>query len=189
MKCLSLKHDARPRCQQGRRKQRRCARPCHRVLGVNIVVAQRPWQQTTGATGRRDSSMSEETGWPTSVRRRGSSWPTVTTGSRWWDGARQWPESMSSATRGRWARGFEGREGTDRWAPSGSDRSVGNGNGLLAREIGLGGTVTLGRCGENGPRPFFQFNFLLLFWSFKQVRITLEEILRWLRKIWNFAWR
>jgi hypothetical protein len=32
-------NDARTRCQQGRRKQRRCVRPCHRVHGTNIMAA------------------------------------------------------------------------------------------------------------------------------------------------------
>jgi hypothetical protein len=35
--------------------------------------------------------------------------------------------------------------------------------GRLTHGIGLGGTAVLGQRGENGPRPFFQFNFLLLF--------------------------
>jgi hypothetical protein len=51
--------------------------------------------------------------------------------------------SATSDTRGlSWE--FEGREGTDRWAPCGCDRGTGNGNGPLAREIGMGGTAVLG---------------------------------------------
>jgi hypothetical protein len=38
----SWRLDDHTRCQQGRMKQRRCARPCHRVLGAGIMAAQRP---------------------------------------------------------------------------------------------------------------------------------------------------
>jgi hypothetical protein len=61
--------------------------------------------------------------------------------------------------------------------------------GRLVCRIEPRDTTALRRRGENGPRPlsnlisFFNFDF------FKQVRIKLEEKLRDLRKIQNFAWR
>jgi hypothetical protein len=93
---------------------------------------QRRWD-TTVHRSRRHASRRQAHTWASSRKRGGDGWPT-----------RRWQFGRCCHA-GEQRRGIWWEERTDRRALSVSDDGVGNDNGLLEREIGLGGTVVLVR--------------------------------------------